>query len=203
MLAESEAAAAAGGGAATAAEGELEAPASSLPYLALYKSKLSLWARYLLCQWGTARAVSVSECSVMQQEAEALRSQWSWSVPSEAALAAIGRYSPLVELGAGNGHWANLLRRRGADVLAYDTRLWSDAYGGDRAGAAGSSGGESGVVGSGGVGGVVAGEELMGTREADVLEGGPECASSHSDRALMLAWPDYMGRGRYGLECLD
>ena len=36
-----------------------------------------------------------------------------------------------------------------------------------------------------------------------MLEGGPERAAEHADRALMLAWPDYLGRGTYSLACLE
>lgn len=47
---------------------------------------------------------------------------YSWAVPNEAALAAIIAASPrgVVEIGAGTGYWAGLLRARGARVMAYD-----------------------------------------------------------------------------------
>ena len=47
---------------------------------------------------------------------------FAFALPSEAALAAVARWSPggVVELGAGEGLWAWLLRRRGVAVHAYD-----------------------------------------------------------------------------------
>lgn len=47
---------------------------------------------------------------------------WSWAIPTEGALAAIKEESPggVVEIGAGGGYWAMLLRERGVDVIAYD-----------------------------------------------------------------------------------
>lgn len=45
---------------------------------------------------------------------------FSWAVPSREAIAALVECSPLVEIGAGTGYWAWLLRQAGADVLAYD-----------------------------------------------------------------------------------
>jgi hypothetical protein len=36
------------------------------------------------------------------------------------ALAAIARYAPIVEMGAGTGYWARCLRERGIDAVAYD-----------------------------------------------------------------------------------
>ena len=43
-----------------------------------------------------------------------------FAVPNEAALDCIARYAPIVEVGAGSGYWAALLRQRGVDVVAYD-----------------------------------------------------------------------------------
>ena len=43
----------------------------------------------------------------------------------------------------------------------------------------------------------------MGERASFVKEGGPEQAAAHSDRALMLMWPDYAGQGSYGTACLE
>jgi hypothetical protein len=152
-----------------------------------------------------------------QAEAVALRSAGSWSVPTPAALEALGALSPLVELGAGNGLWAGLLRQRGADVLAFDTvrraapapdprssdaarsrtasrrprapqPTWSDEY--------------APAVGEGAPTAAAAGEALMGERHACVVEGGPEEAARHPDRTLVLMWPDYHGHGSYGLACL-
>jgi lysine-specific demethylase/histidyl-hydroxylase NO66 len=45
---------------------------------------------------------------------------FAWAVPNEAALAALVALGSLLELGAGTGYWAHLLRKAGADVAAYD-----------------------------------------------------------------------------------
>ncbi len=49
-----------------------------------------------------------------------LTHRFSWAIPSEPALAALVGLGPLIEIGAGTGYWAALLRARGADVLAFD-----------------------------------------------------------------------------------
>jgi len=49
-----------------------------------------------------------------------LAALFAWSIPGGPALAAMARYSPLLECGAGTGYWAALLAARGADVLASD-----------------------------------------------------------------------------------
>ena len=46
--------------------------------------------------------------------------RYSFGVPDDAALEAIARRAPIVELGAGTGYWAHLLRARGVDCLAFD-----------------------------------------------------------------------------------
>lgn len=45
---------------------------------------------------------------------------YAWAVPTREAVDAIAAYSPLIEIGAGTGYWAWLLRQAGADVLAFD-----------------------------------------------------------------------------------
>jgi hypothetical protein len=46
----------------------------------------------------------------------------AWAVPNEEAIDAIVRHSPqgVVEIGAGTGYWARLIRARGKLVVAYD-----------------------------------------------------------------------------------
>lgn len=96
------------------------------------------------------------------------RQEWTaayaWAIPSEEALATIKKYGPIVEIGAGTGYWAHLLRQRGVDILAYDrnpppnegnfhhknAKCWTT-----------------------------------------VEHGGPGIAAAHSDRTLFLCWPPY------------
>jgi len=169
--------------ATTPAEGAAEGAAEELSLLKVFVSKMDLWGSYLLAQWGTAKALGVSDCNAMQAETISIRTATAWSVPTHEALDALAALSPLVEIGAGNGHWASLLRRRGADIVAFDTPRWDEAFA-----AAGAASG---------------GDELMGEREAGVTqEGGPEQAAAHANRTLVLMWPDYHGHGSYGLSCL-
>lgn len=59
-----------------------------------------------------------------------LNSLFAYALPTEAALAAIARHSPdgVVEIGAGGGLWAHLLRARGVTLHAYDTANTSLAH---------------------------------------------------------------------------
>jgi tetratricopeptide (TPR) repeat protein len=54
-----------------------------------------------------------------------LTSYYAHAVPTEQALALMGRFGPIVEIGAGSGYWSALLRQRGVDVTAYDAWLGS------------------------------------------------------------------------------
>jgi hypothetical protein len=66
---------------------------------------------------------------------------YSWAIPNDAALQAIADRGPIVEIGAGGGYWAGLLRARGVDVVAYDPEVeggdwhdgtrWSEVLTGD------------------------------------------------------------------------
>src|SRR5215469_4662144 len=76
----------------------------------------------------------------------ALAQRFSYVLPEPHLLEVVRRYSPLVELGAGTGYWAYLLRMVGADIIAYDhapygaarpnryhpdVRPWADVLEGD------------------------------------------------------------------------
>ena len=51
---------------------------------------------------------------------QALVAKYAWAIPSDAAIELLLRYSPLVEMGAGTGYWAGLVRSGGGDIVAYD-----------------------------------------------------------------------------------
>jgi len=47
-----------------------------------------------------------------------LCSKYSFAIPDEGALNIIAKYGPILELGAGTGYWASLLKDRGVDIIA-------------------------------------------------------------------------------------
>lgn len=51
---------------------------------------------------------------------QALSHRYSWAIPTPEALETIAALSPILEIGAGTGYWAWLLRRQGAEVIALD-----------------------------------------------------------------------------------
>ena len=65
-----------------------------------------------------------------------LVSAYAFAVPSRAVLEAIAIHGPVVEMGAGTGYWAWLLRQLGVSVIAYDRNAsappsWSEVLHGD------------------------------------------------------------------------
>jgi hypothetical protein len=46
--------------------------------------------------------------------------QYAWAIPNDKALEKIAKCTPLVEVGAGTGYWAWLLRQLGVDIFAVD-----------------------------------------------------------------------------------
>ncbi len=88
--------------------------------------------------------------------------KYSWAIPNEEALATIIRYGPVVEIGSGTGYWAALLRKRGADVIAYESQL--------------AESGRNGYI-------------FKGDSWSEVLAGTESVAAYHPDRSLMLCWP--------------
>lgn len=57
-----------------------------------------------------------------------LASRFSWAIPTEAALGLVGDHGPLLEVGAGTGYWAALLRDRGVDVQPTDAEPTDNTY---------------------------------------------------------------------------
>ncbi len=98
--------------------------------------------------------------------------RYSWSVPTSKALVAIKLFATggVVEIGAGTGYWANLLRGLSVDVVAYDAHPVETGRNGFH-----SSKKTTVPVAS-------------FTR---VLRGGATACSRHPGRALMLCWPPH------------
>ena len=51
-----------------------------------------------------------------------LCAKYAWAIPNEAALREIARHGPIIEIGAGGGYWARLLRQMGVAILPFDNR---------------------------------------------------------------------------------
>ncbi len=85
---------------------------------------------------------------------------------------AIAEASPggVVEIGAGGGYWALMLRQAGVDVVAYDP---------DPEGGPASDDGQRGWH--------------DGTRWSEVLPGDHTSVAGHADRTLLMTWPSYCG----------
>jgi hypothetical protein len=90
--------------------------------------------------------------------------RYAFAIPTEAALSMLARFAPIVELGAGMGYWAHLLRRRGVDCLAFDAAppdQLPNPHG------------------------------LSAFTWTAVQRGGIEVLRAHANRALLLCWPPY------------
>lgn len=66
--------------------------------------------------------------------------KYSFAVPNQEALDIIASFSPIVEIGAGGGYWASLLRKMGVAIKAFDDfsdkgkrkqRNWTEVKQGD------------------------------------------------------------------------
>ena len=106
-----------------------------------------------------------------------LKELYSQSVPNPSALAALAGCGPLIEIGAGTGYWAMLLRERGVDVLAFDLDPPT----------------ESG------------GNTYHPHTWTHVLKGSYEvlAGNAHSDKALLLSWPTNNASDPWDAACLD
>lgn len=118
-----------------------------------------LGANPLLDEWVDAVA-----CGRDPEARDALVRRYSFAVPYEGALAAIGRISPcgVIEIGAGTGYWARLLHERGVGVVAVDVAPAPSAH-----------------------------NKWFAETPAwwDVEEGDESAVDDHGSRTLLLVWP--------------
>lgn len=54
--------------------------------------------------------------------------KYAWAVPNTEAIKTIAKYSPIIEIAAGSGYWASLVKQVGADIDAYDKSPWEKTW---------------------------------------------------------------------------
>ena len=104
----------------------------------------------------------------LQRARDTLAVRYAHAIPDEDALETLAELAPLVELGAGTGYWAWLLRARGVDILAFDACPPIDA-------------GHNNLYHRS--------ADTVGTCWTTVLPGGPELAAAFPERTLFFCWP--------------
>ena len=87
--------------------------------------------------------------------------EFGFAIPTEEAIEALVRMSPLIEIGAGTGYWAKLITLNGGDIRAFDDWSWDGTL------------------------------SLRFGKHFLVQKGGVERISQHRDRTLFLCWPPY------------
>jgi len=87
---------------------------------------------------------------------------YAWAIPTREAIEVLLQHTPLVEMGAGTGYWAWLVRQAGGDILAFDRYPPPDRRNRWHAG------------------------EHQWT---EVKPGGPRLLARHPRRTLFLCWP--------------
>lgn len=55
-----------------------------------------------------------------------LLEKYAWGIPDQCALNILAEFSPLVEIGAGKGYWASLLRSMGVSIRSYDRFIYPE-----------------------------------------------------------------------------
>ena len=77
------------------------------------------------------------EWQIFIKKVRPLVRKYSWAIPNDQAITGIKKYGPIVEIAAGSGYWAKLLKDAGVDIVAYDngdasyTQYWTEVKHGD------------------------------------------------------------------------
>jgi hypothetical protein len=146
------------------------------------------WNPYLE-EWAAANGVGVpgwqDEPDNQRQLRQHLTHKYAFGVPGDAALDCLGRYGPLVEIGAGTGYWARCLRERGVDIVAYD--VMGDSW---RSWFRPSILAETHRDGTRAIEARPYAERAEPVLWTEVLQGGPEVLGGYVERTLLICWPD-------------
>jgi len=115
-----------------------------------------------------------------------LTRKYAWGVPDDVAIKLISEFSPLIEIGAGIGYWANLISKVGGDILAFDTEdTWATMK---IAGDLDDISKRTGI------------EVDLEKMWFDVQVGDEKKILDYPDRTLFLCWPPF--QSEMGLNCL-
>lgn len=130
-------------------------------------------------RWRQVAQTDPIEANRRMYAIDQLRCQYAWAIPTLDAIQAIARYSPILEIGAGTGYWASILRAYGVNIVAYDAappttpqhnNPYHVGFAGDRSRPA----------------------FVPGTTFTEVLEGDASVVARYgASRTLFLCWPPY------------
>lgn len=102
--------------------------------------------------------------------------RFSFAIPSSEGIKEIIKYSPLIEIGAGNGYWAYIIHQYGGDIIAFDNNkrneVWDTEYK----------------------------EQYYKKYWFDVKNGNEKEINNYPKRTLFLSWIEYCSE--MGLRCL-
>ena len=88
-----------------------------------------------------------------------LTNRYSWAIPDDESIKCLVSLSPIIEIGAGTGYWARLVRDAGGDVIAFDRYIHKNHY------------------------------HNPCIHHSNVAYGTAKVTARHSKRTLMLCWP--------------
>ena len=126
---------------------------------------LAAWQEYTQ----NGASMNVLSWAAIWPARERLVRQYSWAVPNDKALEEIALHSPIVEMGAGTGYWAQLLHERGVSVQAFDESPMEDG---------------KNHFHNGGLF-----ENKKPTSFFPVSKGNPKLLCAHTNFTLFLCWP--------------
>ena len=87
------------------------------------KDNFSIWNNFYS---DDSKSIREKEWNNFDKASETLCNKYSWGIPDDRSLKILKEFEPLIEIGAGKGYWAKLLREYGVDIVAYDKFINSE-----------------------------------------------------------------------------
>jgi hypothetical protein len=97
----------------------------ALPNLWFYQSKeLFIINEYL------EKVIGIKDRFDSYKQRNTMVNKYAWAIPCDEAIEELVKLSPLVEIGAGTGYWAKLVKEAGGTIICYDIKppelVWHD-----------------------------------------------------------------------------
>lgn len=93
------------------------------PYLEYLESKYG----NLLYQ-GFIGVKDMETYAQLWQDREMATKKYAWAIPNQQIIDALVKLSPIIEIGAGSGYWASLIKSSGGEIQAFDSHPWLYPY---------------------------------------------------------------------------
>lgn len=88
------------------------------------RKKIKHWETFFSTE-DSSTVARLKQYHELYDHTEDFQRRYAWAIPCNRSLNILANFSPLLEIGAGRGYWASILRNKGVDIVSYDKFVYS------------------------------------------------------------------------------